>query len=241
MRYNRRCSNARALSAMRKMKDFFGIKKQSMKAALRMLPVEHSDAAVEGFERHGRIVGLTKGQFSLIHLIRSILQKIGTSHLILSTWSAGVYDGAELKRLKDDGTVLSVLIITDRSYSTRQKNYAIGIEEAFGKDNIRTTNTHAKFVLLWNDAGWRVTIRSSMNLNENKRCENFDVDDDPDIFTFFKDFVDDVFNKMPVGFTEYRGVVDPVFDALMGGTGKIKGGKQKQAMRFFDKNGRQIG
>lgn len=206
-----------------------------------MLPLENSDAAVEGFERHGRIVGLTKGQFSLVHLIRSLLQKIGPSHLVLSTWSAGVYDGAELNRLKEDGAVLSALIVTDRSYSTRQKNYAVGIEEAFGKDNIRTTNTHAKFVLLWNDAGWRVTIRSSMNLNENKRCENFDVDDDPDIFTFFKGFVNDIFDKMPSGFTESRSVVDPGFEALMGGSGKIKRGKQRPAMRFFDKNGRQIG
>lgn len=56
-----------------------------------------------------------------------------------------------------------------------------------------------------------------MNLNENKRCENFDIDDDADIFDFYRDFVSDVFDKMPSGFVEARAIVDPAFDSLMGG------------------------
>ena len=31
-----------------------------------------------------------------------------------------------------------------------------------------------------------------MNLNKNDRCENFDLDDDPDIFEFYMDFVREI-------------------------------------------------
>jgi len=53
-------------------------------------------------------------------------------------------------------------------------------------------------------------------LNENKRCENFDIDNDIDVFNLFKTFADDVFKQMPSGITEERSTVDPVFDNLFG-------------------------
>lgn len=181
-----------------------------------MLPFQMAADAVSGFQKGGRIVGLTKGQFSLIHLISELLKITGPANVLISTWSAGVYDATALHDMMRGGRILDLLIMTDRSYSTRQKNYAVTLEQAFGKDRIRTTNTHAKFVLISNEA-FSICIRSSMNLNENKRCENFDIDDDKEIFDFYKAFADEVFDSMPAGFVEARETVDAVFDGLMGG------------------------
>ena len=194
--------------------------------------------AVSGLQKNCRVVGLTKGQFSLLHLISEILEITGPANVLISTWSAGVYDASALHQMMQSGKIIDVLIITDRSYTTRQKQYAITIEQAFGRDKIRTTNTHAKFVLINNDE-WNICIRSSMNLNENKRCENFDIDDDKEIFDFYMGFVDDVFDQMPEGFTEAREVVDPVFDGLMGGSAQKKQIK-KTGFTILDKHGRPL-
>lgn len=212
----------------------FSISKRASNKGLKMLPFQFAKEAVSGFGKGGRIVGLTKGQFSLIHLISEVLKIAGPANVLISTWSAGVYDATALYEMLKNGLILDVLIITDRSYPTRQKEYAVTLEMAFGKDKIRTTNTHAKFVLISNNE-WKICIRSSMNLNENKRCENFDIDDDAEIFNFYQSFADEVFDAMPEGFTEQRAVVDHIFEGLMGGG--ISAKKKQVGFVVTGKNG----
>lgn len=194
----------------------FSLSKRSSNKALKKLPYQFAKEAVSGLSVGGRIVGLTKGQFSLLHLITAILEITGPAKVLISTWSAGVYDATALYEMLKSGLILDVLIMTDRSYPTRQKQYAVTLEAAFGKERIRTTNTHAKFVLIKND-DWNICIRSSMNLNENKRFENFDIDDDADIYNFYDSFAKEVFDSMPEGLVEERAIVDPIFENLMGG------------------------
>lgn len=197
------------------MKNEFGVVKTRSATVLKKLPYENASNALAEFSDGGRIVGLTKGQFSLIDMINVLLEKIGPADVVISTWSAGLRDSAALREMMDSGRVRSVLIVLDRSYQTRQPEYAVTVEDAFGKANIRTTNTHAKFVLLRGDRN-TICIRSSMNLNKNDRCENFDLDDDPDIFGFYMDFVAEIFEKSTFeGFMEKRAVIDPVFNSLM--------------------------
>ena len=184
-------------------------------ALLKALPYESALVAIEGWVPGGRIIGLTKGQFSLIDLVNVLLEKTGPAHIVISTWSAGFRDIRAIEAMKASGRVLSVMLITDRSYPTRQPGYALSVEEAFGKRNIRTTNIHAKFVLLRSEAN-TICIRSSMNLNKNDRCENFDVDDDPEIYDFFYSFVNDVFEQSKqIGLIENRKIIDPVFRRIM--------------------------
>lgn len=216
----------------------FAVHQKGRKADKRKLGFEPAAAAVSGFAPGGRIVGLTKGQFSLLHLICELVKITGPADIVCATWSAGLYDASVMKEMLDSGALTSFLLITDRSYSTRQKQYALSIEEAFGVDRIRTTNLHAKFVLISNDR-FKICIRSSMNLNENKRCENFDIDDDPEIFDFYKSFVDEI-ELHPAGFQESRTVVDPLFDGLMGGGVPSDAKPKKAGFRFFDKNGNEI-
>jgi hypothetical protein len=174
----------------------------------------NSDIALNGFNKECRVTGLTNGAFSLISLIRSTLKITGNAKVIISTWSAGFYDVEQINTLIASNKIDDFKIILDRSFKTRQEGYSAHITDLFKPENIRTTNTHSKFVLIWNDEGWNVCIRSSMNLNENRRCENYDIDNDIDVFNLFKSFSDELFEKQPQGIIEDRKIVDPVFADL---------------------------
>lgn len=173
----------------------------------------NADEILKGFTKNDRIVGLTNGRFSLISLIHSVLKITNKADVLVSTWSAGVYDANEINRLINSDVIGDFKLILDRSFKTRQKNYSTTVMELFKEENIRTTNTHSKFVLIKNK-NWNITILSSMNLNENKRCENFDISNDIKILNIFNNFANDLFEKMPAGIIESRKNVDPVFDEL---------------------------
>lgn len=190
------------------------VKKKKKVIAYR-IGLKFASEAVKGFGINGKVCGLTNGTFSLLSLIEAVLDITGPADVTISTWSAGLYDAGALNSLMASGMARDVRLILDRSFKTRQAGYSLYIQDVFKEDNIRTTNTHAKFVLIKNDT-YNICIRSSMNLNENKRCENFDVDDDLDIYNLFNTFADDLFAKMPKGIIESRAKVDPVFDGLFG-------------------------
>lgn len=182
------------------------------KADLGYFNDEHADAALVGFDKDCRILGLTLGRFSLIDLIHSILQRTGKADVICTTWSAGIKDIHNVKWMKDSALINDFKIITDRSYKSRKKTYAMSLEELFGIENIRTGDIHAKFTLISNEK-FKVCIRTSMNLNANKTCENFEIDESQEIYDFYKKFVDQHFDKLKPGFTEQKSEVrQPTFE-----------------------------
>jgi hypothetical protein len=162
-----------------------------------------------------RIMGLTNGKFSLIDLINEISKFSDKCHVICATWSAGIKDANQIKWLMDNDRLLSFKLITDRSYKTRQKSYCISIEELFGIENIRTSDLHAKFVLIHND-NYNFVIRSSMNLNANKTCETFEIDESKEIFDFYMNYVEHTYGTMPKGFTEDRFIVNKSVNKYFG-------------------------
>lgn len=190
-------------------------KKIEKQTVARRYGLQFAKDAINGFGKHSRVCGLTNGAFSLLSLIEAVLDVTVPADVVISTWSAGLYDAGALNSLMASGHVRNVRLILDRSFKTRQAGYALYIQDVFKNENIRTTNTHAKFVLIKNDQ-WSVCIRSSMNLNENKRSENFDIDDDIDIYNLFASFTDDLFKSQRPGIIESRATVDPVFDGLFG-------------------------
>lgn len=169
------------------------------KADLGKFNTAQANEAIKTFSLGCRIIGLTMGNFSLIDLIHAILQKTGTAHVIVATWSAGIKDAHQAEWMLSTNLIQSFRLITDHSYVTRQKKYAVAIEELFGKENIRTSEIHAKFCLIHNDS-YKIAIRSSMNLNANRTCETFEIDEDKEIFDFFMDYVESTFGDMPKGF-----------------------------------------
>lgn len=169
-------------------------------------PVQVAGEALKKFKKACRIMGLTLGQYSLIDLIRAVLDEIGQSNVICTSWSAGIKDARNIKWMMESNLIKSFCIITDHSYKNRQKKYAIQLEELFGIDSIRTSKIHAKFVLIWNE-NFKVCIRTSMNLNANRTCENFELDEGETIFNFYHEFAKGIIKEMPKGFTVQNGIV----------------------------------
>lgn len=157
------------------------------------------DECLKQFSKDCRIMGMTMGDFSLIDIIHSTLKKTGPANVVIATWSAGIKDAHQVKWMVDTDLITNLHLLTDHSYKTRQSKYAATIEELFGKENIRTSEMHAKFVLIGNDE-YKVAILSSMNLNANKTCEIFEIEEGEAVYAFLKEFVLHHFDNMEHGF-----------------------------------------
>lgn len=151
-----------------------------------------------GFGAGMETFGFNKGQFSIVDLIVAALKFTGPADATIATWTAA---DSDLRRTADTmqaGLFKSVRWLVDHSFETRQPAFCATMRDLFGDAAIRTTNSHAKFVLLSN-AHWKCVIQTSMNLNFNKRIENFWIADDPALFDAFAELVDDVFKIQPAG------------------------------------------
>jgi len=122
------------------------------------------------------IGGLTKGQFSLIDLLRALLERTGPAAVTIAAWSTGIRDAEIASWLVQSQRITSLTWVLDRSFVTRQPEYASVVLSRFGAAAVRTAETHAKFLIIRN-ADWSLVVRSSMNLNRNPRWEQYDVDD----------------------------------------------------------------
>lgn len=179
-------------------------------------PYQAAEHAIGTLAPGCRIFGLTKGQFSLIDILQAILVQTGPAHVVISTWTTGIRDADNAKLLLDTGKILSFRLLTDRSFATRQPKYVDAVLRAFGKDAIRCTNTHAKFLLVENDR-WHLAVRSSMNLNRNPRFEQFDLDEDSTICDFLRAHVEKMEAEMPAGISPTFRQVDHAFTVALGG------------------------
>lgn len=175
-----------------------------------------ASVAVAGLRQGGRVVGMTMGQFSMLDLLRAVLDITGPAHVRLSTWTAGIRDARNAGLMIDDGAMLSFQLLVDRSFASRQPAYCRAVTRIFGKSAIRCTRTHAKIAIAQND-GWSVVIRSSMNLNRNPRFEQFDIDDSAQLAEFFGAHFDDMSTEMPEGASVRTADVDAVFERLRRG------------------------
>lgn len=169
------------------------------KAEIGKFATKESDLILSGFKKDCRIMGLTRGEFSMIDLIHSVLKKTGSAHVICTTWSAGIKDVNQVKWMLDTDLIRTFQLVTDHSFCTRKGQYMASIVELFGEENIRTSEIHAKFTLIHNEE-YSVCIRTSMNLNANRTCESFEIDEDEEVFGFYMDFIEHTFGDRPKGF-----------------------------------------
>lgn len=142
------------------------------------------------------ICGLTNGQFSMVDLVQHVLEQIGPADLACSTWTTGLYEQEQAAAFYRDGRIRSARWILDPVIFGRRPESAGTLVRAFGVENFRAVNTHAKFAVLTNEA-WAVVIRSSMNLNRNERIENFDLSESRELAGFFLRLVDAIFAVPP--------------------------------------------
>jgi hypothetical protein len=147
---------------------------------------------IGGFGKNKEVVGFNLGQFSSIDLVMAVLQYTGAAHCTIATWTAADADIQCVLNMNKTGLILSQKWIVDRSFKNRQPRLCDHLIASFGDDCIRVAPSHAKFVILQNQH-WNVVIQTSMNLNSNKRIENFTVTDDFDFCESYKELVADVF------------------------------------------------
>ncbi|MBT6338806.1 MAG: hypothetical protein HOJ48_05870 [Desulfobacula sp.] len=138
---------------------------------------------------------LTFGQFSLIDTLTSILDQTGPAHVTISTWTAANADLERSASLMASSEILSLRMIVDIFFKTRQPKYFYHMINLFGSNSIRQMKTHAKFIIVQNDQ-WNIVVRTSMNLNKNPRLENIEISENKDFTDFFNKIVDEIFNEI---------------------------------------------
>lgn len=143
---------------------------------------ENARQAVGNIYHWMEIFCLSKWQFSIINIIEEILKQTWTADVLISTWTAADAEIRKAETFLENSLINKLHFIVDRSFETRQPRYFQLLQEKFG-DIVSTTNSHAKFVTISND-NWKIVVRTSMNLNENKRLENVEISDDLNLFEY---------------------------------------------------------
>lgn len=140
------------------------------------------------------IFGLSKGQFSLVDVLRHLSGQIGRCRLSLSTWTVARADLDELQELTNEARFSSIRLLIDFSFQRRQPGLIATIRRRFGNEAVVVTRNHCKFLLMANDR-FHLVCRTSMNLNFNPRLEDVEIKDDPELYQFLDDILDDIFKR----------------------------------------------
>ena len=171
------------------------VKRRKINREIRhLIAGELCHTAVGGITQGMEVFGLTNGQFSIINLIENALNQTGPADVDVSTWTAA---GAEIRRFEAflaNENIKRLRFLVDRSFPARQPKYFQMLLDLFGEDVVRVARTHCKFVVIKNDE-WNIAIRTSMNLNENVRTENFEMSDSPDLVLYLTKAVDYFFTE----------------------------------------------
>lgn len=158
-----------------------------------------------GFGHGVEVDVITGGQFSLIDLIDAVLRVTGPARVDLATWTAAEFDLTQVTAQLTSGMIERLRLVVDRSFVSRAPDFVQAVAERFGAENIRTTRTHAKFAVIEN-SDWKVTIRTSMNLNHNARTEWAQVAEDADLAAFYRSYIDEIFATTDPGLVNKRDV-----------------------------------
>lgn len=179
------------------------VTRDAPKRSPRLSKVTNARDALADFGRGKETFCLTFGQFSLMDAVEAILEKTGPADVAIATWTAAAADLSRSEASLSNGNIRSLRFVIDVSFANRQPGYLAKIRELFGDDAIRSIRTHAKYVVITNDA-WRVAIRTSMNLNGNPRLESIEVTDDEVLAGFLLRITDEVFATEAPGDFSWR-------------------------------------
>lgn len=150
---------------------------------------ESASRCIGAIEPGCEIFGITKGDFSMIDILRHVMSEIGPCRIDIGTWTAAAADIQIAFDLLKSDDILGMRWIVDRSFPQRQERYYMALLERFGQDCVRLARFHAKFILMENDR-FSVAIRTSMNLNLNRRIEFYEISEGTEISGFLREIVD---------------------------------------------------
>lgn len=138
---------------------------------------------------------LTNGEFSAIDIVSHALDHTGPADVDIATWTAADGDLRRAHAMLLRGEVRRLRMLVDPSFRARKPDFCRTLIDLFGPDAIRTIPLHGKFVAIRN--AWRLAIRTSMNLNPNRRIESVEISGDPALCDFLTGFVDECFLRSP--------------------------------------------
>ena len=164
---------------------------------------QNAESALATLDHETELFGFTKGQFSLLDLLKATLRQTGPADIALSTWTANRMEALELGEMQKAGAIRSMRWLVDLTFCRRDPEAAHAVRQIFGPDAIRVANVHSKFCTFKNDQ-WRLVLRTSMNLNMNPRTEDFTIAHDPELFDFIADMLARVWAHQPKSLAEHR-------------------------------------
>lgn len=193
-----------------------GVLRRSGARTAKTCPVQTAREAIGTIVHGMRLTMLTKGQWSMIDLLEALLEQTGPADVLVSTWTTGIRDARQARRLLDKSRIRSLRIATDRSFPSRQPEYARELLELFGPDAIRCVRNHAKFLVVENEE-WAFVARGSLNLNRNPRWEQVDLDEDRELASFFRESAEELWRTMPQAWSFSDAEVRAAFESSLGG------------------------
>ena len=153
--------------------------------------------ALKPFGRGGHVFGLTKGQYSMIDVIATLLDRTGPARVSVWTWAIADYEVEAIGAFLADRRITEFRMVMDFSGARRHAELLGALQDRFGEDCLRVTKTHAKIATIATDDGWKVVARGSMNLNANPRFEQFDVTDCEMVYRVMREVEDEIWQRAP--------------------------------------------
>lgn len=139
-------------------------------------------AEVVGEIRRGdRLFGVNRNRFDLVEMILHLIETAGPCDVFVLIGFVGRTDFAPLREAVEDGRVRSLRYLIDSTFPVvaRPKHLA-ALHENVPAEAQRYVANHAKLVLVRNDT-WGLVLRTSANMNQNTRLEQFDIEDDGEL------------------------------------------------------------
>lgn len=173
--------------------------------ALRASQTRFASDALGAIDSATNIFVLTDGSFSLIDVIDHCLTSTGPgARVTVATWAAAWSDLVRLGQFRTDHSLTGLRVLIDPGFFVHRDAEHLRALEALGSDNVRSCALHAKFVSI-ESPSLSLAIRTSMNLNRNKRLESLEITACPRFADFLARLADPIFAAPPQGSRESAG------------------------------------
>lgn len=137
------------------------------------------------------VYGIVAGQYHFINILAHILEQIDEPvDIDISSWTIAKFEAMRLAEYAE--TARSLRVIVDSSMVNLVPDSFGFLRELLKSDSIRLLRNHSKFAVITSET-WNIAIRTSMNLNQNKRLENFEISDCEVLATYMRSIVDEIF------------------------------------------------
>lgn len=145
-----------------------------------------AELSIGPIEKNMSIFGITRGQFSMIDVVLYTLEGLDDCELSLWTWCIADYEVKCIQALMESGKLKKATLIIDSSARGKNSDILNDWIEKFGIESVRFVVNHSKIATI-KSGDLEFLIRGSMNLNNNPRFEQFDIDEGCDGFNLVKE------------------------------------------------------